>query len=371
MRLHRALPLLLALPLGAEAPTLSWHGSLWASGTASSRETPSGTPFLRPLETGGFSLDGATLSAGADLGQGWSAKATLLGGRAAEALNLASGESGSLALMEAQLVWTGGKERITVGRMNTFLGMEYLDGAQDLTATRGLLFAFADPFGQVGLAWHHTFTPSWSADLFLFNGEDRLKDNNRGKTVGMAVTYNHGGAADRTVSVHAYRGPEQDGRGAAALPGAEGRSRERLAMMGMWVWGPATLQWEASFAREELAGGTLAGAAGPRTARWGGAGAILRYALSPKVGLFARLERFKDATGIRLAGDPTVAAAWAPRVGADLVASGAALGAERRWGATFARLELRGDRLNRDLPDRDGRLFRNSVSATLALGTSF
>ena len=137
-----------------------------------------------------FALDGVTLGADVDLGQGWSVKATLVGGQLAKNLNLSSGETGNLALSEAQLVWTGDKETLRFGRKNTSLGMESLDGTQDITASRGLLYNFADPYGQVGLSWHHAFTPVWSADLWIFNGEDRIQDNNHSKTWGLGLTYN-------------------------------------------------------------------------------------------------------------------------------------------------------------------------------------
>ena len=55
--------------------------------------------------------------------------------------------------------------------------------------------------------------PGWSTDVWLFNGEDRLQDNNHGKTLGLGLTYNHRGSADNYLSLQAYRGPEQDGTG--------------------------------------------------------------------------------------------------------------------------------------------------------------
>lgn len=364
---------LLAQAAAPAAPALKWRGSLWASANHQDRDTADGSLFLRPMEAGGpsLALDGCTLGADLDLGQGWSLRATLLGGHAAKVLNAASAESGSLALSEAQLVWVGGKDTVRLGRMNTFLGMEFLDGPANLTASRGLLFSFADPFGQVGANWHHAFSPVWSTDLFLFNGEDRVKDNNRGKTTGIALNYNHDGAADRYLSLHAYRGAEQDGFGAARNGGAEGRARTRMALMGQWVWGAATLAWEAGIAREALAPGMVADAPAGATARWDGGGFIFRYAFAGSWGAYLRAERFADDTGLRFAGDPSVAAGIAPRWGADLVATNLTAGLDRKVGTATLRFEARQDRLNRAVPDLDGKPFRQGFSLGCSIAASF
>ena len=291
-----------------------------------------------------------------------------------------TGDTGSVAVVEALLVWTGTRDTLRIGRMITFIGMESLDDALDLTASRGLLFTFADPFGQVGVHWHHAFSPVWSSDAWAFNGEDRLKDNNQGKTVGLGLTWNPGGAADDYLSLHAYRGPEQDGFGAAAGTGAEGRSRERACLMGQGIWGRSTLQGEISLGRERFAAGRLLGATGTEWARWRGYGLILKRELGRGISLVARIERLGDDHGVRLALDPSIreslgldagGIAYAGRAGADLVARSLSLGVEKKHGPVFARLEARQDRLNRDLTGAQGGIFRAGRSATVSLGAAF
>lgn len=380
MRPHLCLLTVLAAPLLAQtaapapaAPALKWRGSFWASAVVQDQDTADGSRFLSPVDAGGKSLsvEGLTLGADLDLGKGWSLRTTLLGGHAAKVLNAASAETGSLALSEAQLVWTGEKDTLRLGRMNTFLGMEFLDGPANLTASRGLLFSFADPFGQVGVNWHHAFSPVWSVDLFLFNGEDRIKDNNHGKTAGLALTYNHGGAADKYMSLHVYRGAEQDGFGANRIPGAEGRARTRFAGMGQWIWGPATLVWEASFAREPLGPGMVVDAPANATATWGGAGFIFRVSLSERWGAYLRAEQFSDDTGLRFAGDPTAVAAFPPTWKADLKATNLTLGLDRKLGPVTVRLEGRRDALNRTVKDAEGSAFKNGISFGVSVAAAF
>ncbi|GLH70392.1 hypothetical protein GETHPA_19250 [Geothrix rubra] len=386
VRCLQSIPLagLLTASLAAQVPvpTLKWHGSLWASAVTQDRETRDGSLVFRPLEAGQsqFSLDGLMLGVDAAFAQGWSAKATLLAGNTGKTIQATTGDTGTIAAVEAMLVWTGERDTFRIGRMITFIGMEYLDGAQNLTASRGLLFTFSDPFGQVGVHWHHAFSPAWSGDLWVFNGEDRLKDNNHGKTVGLGLSWNPGGSAETYLSLHAYRGPEQDGLGEASGTGAEGRPRERVCLMGQGVWGRTTLQGEVSLGRESFAAGSLLGARDTQWARWRGLGLILKRDLGRGISLVARAERLGDDQGVRLSLDSTIRAslgldagglAYAGRTGADLVARSLSLGVEKKHGPAFARVEVRQDRLNRDLQDAQGRTFREGLSATVSLGAAF
>jgi hypothetical protein len=365
----------------AASPTLKWRGSLWASAVTQDRETPDGSLAFRPLEAGQsqFSLDGLMLGVDAAFQHGWSVKATLLAGQTGKAVQVSTGETGTISAVEAMVVWTGERDTFRIGRMITFIGMEFLDGSQNITASRGLLFTYADPFGQVGVNWHHAFSPVWSTDVWAFNGEDRLKDNNHGKTLGLGLTYNHRGSQDDYLSLHAYRGPEQDGLGASANTGAEGRQRERVCLMGQGVWGRTTLQGEISLGQEAFAPGAILGASGPVKAVWRGVGLICKVQIVPEINLFARGERLSDETGVRLALDPTIRESLGLNgggsayglAGAGLVAQSWSLGVEKKHGPAFARLEVRQDSLNRDLRDAQGRTFREGLSGTVSLGASF
>lgn len=363
---------------GIPVPTLKWRGSLWASAVTQDRETPDGSVPFRPLDAGQsqFTLDGLMLGVDATFAKGWSAKATLLAGHTGRTVQTTTGETGSVAAVEAMMVWTGERDTFRVGRMITFIGMEFLDGAQNVTASRGLLFSFVDPFGQVGVNWHHAFSPVWSADLWVFNGEDRLQDNNHGKTVGLGLTYNHRGSQDKFLSLHAYRGAEQDGLGASANLGAEGRKRERVCLMGQWAEGPTTVQVEVSLGRESYAASAILGATAPVTAPFRGYGLIFKRELRPSISCFGRLEWLTDDFGVRLAADPSIRESLglggaAGLAGAGLRARSLTLGVEKKHGPAFARIEVRQDRLNRDLQEAQGTAYREGLSATISLGASF
>ena len=366
-----ALPTLLGLGLSAQTapPALTWRGAVWASAATSNRQTPDGSLFLRPMDApdGSLSLDGLQLGADAPLADGWSLRGTFLAGQDGKVLNTASQQTGSIAYPEALLVWTGARDTLRLGRMNSPIGMESLDHTQDFTASRGLLFSFADPFGQVGVDWHHAFSPAWSADLYVYNGEDQIQDNNQSKSGGLGITCNPGGASDKFVTLMAFTGAEQDGLGPNANTGAEGRRRNRLAMTGQWTWGRATLQWEGEYATEPFPASALAGAQGPGNVKttFSGCGGIARFQCNDRWAVFARAETVSDSSGERFQGDPTLALQTPPAVHADLRANGFALGAERRWHATFSRLEVRTDRVTPTAP------VSSATSLTWSVGSSF
>ncbi len=305
-------------PIGPTILTMKWRGGLWASAAASDRRTEDGSLFLNTVASGEgrIALDGLLLGADVPLLDGWSLKFTILGGRTAQVLNDADGEKGAVSYPEAMLIWAGKSDVFRVGRMWTGMGMEVMDHTQDVAASRGLLFTYVIPFNQVGMAWHHGFTANWSTDLWLFNGEDRVKDNNRGKTLGLGVNYNEGGASDKFISFAAYTGSEQDGFGSAVTPGAEGRKRQRVCATFGWAWASTSLLGEIEAATETFADGAIAGAPpGETKARWSGAGLILKRQLNERWALFLRCEYVKDDKGVRLNYDSTMAAALTPGSG--------------------------------------------------------
>jgi hypothetical protein len=341
-----------------------------------------GSLFLRADDAGEgqLALDGLQLGADVTLQDGWSLKATLLSGQAAKDINVASGDPGSIALPEAMLVWTGTQDTFRFGRMYTAMGMEVVDMTQNATASHGLLFTYAIPFGQVGLDWHHAFCPSWSTDVWIYNGEDKVTDNNKGKTGGLGLTWNAGGAADKTASLMLFSGPEQANN--------EGNKRQRLCFQGQWTWGGSSLQWEFEEAQETFPLADFAwetGMPGTTKARWSGAGLIFKQAFGDNWAGFARAEVLKDPDGVRIS-DPIIASQVGMNLQSGLQATGFALGVERHWHATFTRLEVRQDELNTSVYDHatvnddlqlppvypaGSKSIKSATSVTWSIGTSF
>ncbi len=373
------LPLLAqsAPPAGPAPFSLKWRGSLWGGYAQSDRNLPDGSLFLRSVDKGDgqVSLDGFTLGADVALAEGWALKFTLLTGETARLVNSLNQDSGSLATPEVMLIWTRGGTQVQFGRMWTPMGMEVLDATQNIAASRGLIFTYTIPFAQVGLHVRQALSADWNADLWIYNGEDRIKDNNRGKTYGLGLNYAPGGSSDSFANLMVFRGPEQDSIASAAnptpAPGAEGRMRERVSASGQVTSGALVVQMELEWGKEAFPASALAGSTGPESARWQAVGANAKWTFSPAWAAYGRFEVVKDDRGVRLSLDPTLASAWGNRMDADLKATGLTLGAERRWGSTFLRGELRQDRINQDVADEAGALFRSATSFTLQFGSSF
>lgn len=196
----------------------------------------------------------------------------------------------------------------------------------------------------------------------------------------MGLTYNHRGSVERYLSVHAYRGPEQDGLGSTSNTGAEGRQRERVCAMGQWIWGKSTLQGEVSLGQEAFLTNTILGATTPVVAQWKGYGLIYKIEVANCVSLFARIENLTDDYGVKLSLDPSIreglglnvpGAAFVGLQGAELKAQSYTVGLEKKHGPAFARIEVRQDRLNRDIPDVKGIQFKAGFSGTVSIGASF
>jgi hypothetical protein len=363
--------------LAADAPALAslkWRGSLWGGFAQSDRSLSDGSLFLRSVDHGDgqLSLDGFSLGADLALAEGWSLKFTFLTGESARLINALNQDSGSLAYPEAMVAWTQGGTSAQFGRMWTPMGMEVLDATQDITASRGLLFTYIDPFAQVGLHVRQALSSDWNADVWVFNGEDRVKDNNRGKTLGAGLSWAPGGSTDSFLNFMAFRGPEQDSIGVHALPGAEGRMRQRACLNGQWTHAALVVQGEVEWGQERFPASAIAGAAAETNASWKGVGCIAKWSFSPTWSAYLRAEWITDDHGVRLSLDPTVQTTWGNLLNANLTATDFTVGAERRWGSTFLRGELRQDRLNRDLTEGPGgSSFRAATSATLQVGTSF
>ena len=364
-----------AAPAPPAPGTVKWRGGFWASAAEANEQTADNSLFLRSMDSGNgqLAVDGLQIGADVTLTDGFSLKFTLLGGQDGKVLNLATtpAETGSIAWPEAQLIWTGAADTIKIGRMYTPMGMEVMDDTQDITATRGILFTYAIPLAQVGVDWHHAFTPSWSTDVWVYNGEDKLQDNNQGKTAGLGLTYNYAGAADKFVTLMVFSGPEQTSNGVTPAPANEGNKRNRVSLAGQWTWGNSTLQFEGETASETMP-------AGAPKAQWSGGGLIYKYQFNDYWACFVRAETLKDNTGVRLGQDTTVGALVmadaklsVPVLSPDLTAVSGALGVERKWHATFSRLEVREDSLNTAVLDASGKTFKSAISATWSIGTSF
>lgn len=79
--------------------------------------------------------------------------------------------------------------RLDFGKHVTHLGYEVIEGYDGVNdnATRSLLFGYAIPFTQTGLRAGYSVSDRLSANLYLVNGWDNVRDNNRHKSIGAQI----------------------------------------------------------------------------------------------------------------------------------------------------------------------------------------
>jgi len=86
------------------------------------------------------------------------------------------------------------------------IGAEGLATQANWTYTRGWMGELS-PYYQTGIKFSYAFDDSWSVQLHLLNGWQRIGDNNNGKAIGTQVAWK---AGPSTLTFNTFFGPELD-----------------------------------------------------------------------------------------------------------------------------------------------------------------
>ena len=78
--------------------------------------------------------------------------------------------------------------QVDVGKFVTPAGGEVIETKDNWNYSRGLLFTWAIPYYHFGMRAKYVFNDKYSLTVFLVNGWNNVQDNNKGKTVGAAIT---------------------------------------------------------------------------------------------------------------------------------------------------------------------------------------
>jgi len=242
----------------------------------------------------------------ADGNSGYTAKA--LSGDDATVLNGASGNGAGNVAIEEAYAWykapLGSGLTITAGKFVTFEGIEVIEGNQDYTVSRGLLFGLAEPFTHTGVKADYQFTKVLDLALGVVNGWDVAVDNNTGKTVIGRLGVNLGDPFSGGLSF--IYGPEKAGFAGSLL----NTDDERTSIDGTFstVFNKTfTLAYQVNYGEEDQAStyaeshnGTVA-PAGSTYATWFGFGIQPKVTITDKFWIGGRYEYFEDKDGARLA----------------------------------------------------------------------
>jgi len=139
-------------------------------------------------QSNAFLLNAFQLRADGQVGDnaGYTAKA--LFGHDATVINAATtGTAGTADVaIEEAYAWykapLGSGLTVTAGRFVTLEGIEVIEGNQDYTVSRGLLFGIAEPLTHTGVKANYQFIKQLDLTLGVVNGWDAQTENNTSKT---------------------------------------------------------------------------------------------------------------------------------------------------------------------------------------------
>jgi len=174
--------------------------------------------------------------------------------------------------------------KLRFGKYATYFGAEVIEAKDNPNYSRSLLFNYAIPFTHTGLMAGYSFNDKLSANLHLVNGWDNTSDNNKGKSIGLSISY----APIEQLSMYfnTMFGPEQ----------LHDSSNDRFVFD--WV---ATIKpvknlsfiLNVDYAKEDM---------GPhvKDAEWYGYAAIAKYDFNDTYSISLRGEYFRDDEGVRV-----------------------------------------------------------------------
>jgi hypothetical protein len=173
--------------------------------------------------------------------------------------------------------------RFDFGKMGTFVGAEVLEAKDNPNYSRSFLFNYAEPLTHTGLKMGYAFTDAVNAALFVVNGWDNAKDNNKAKSYGLSIGLTPAEVFSASINV---------------LTGAE-QTDNSSNMRTLWDI-VATIKPTKKMAiilnyddgKEEKA---VAGA----DVKWSGLSGIVKYDLTDKYTVALRGETFDDKDGYR------------------------------------------------------------------------
>ncbi|RPH70179.1 MAG: porin [Myxococcaceae bacterium] len=158
------------------------------------------------------------------------------------------------------------------------IGFEGLASQGNWTYTRGWMGELS-PYYQTGIKLSYAFDDSWSAQLHVLNGWQRIGDNNNGKAIGTQVAWK---AGPSTLTFNTFFGPELD------------NDNGHWRFFGDIVW---VLALNASMQLAVTADAGLQQRPNIDAATWHAAGVYVRHQFSPKWATSVRGEYYRDSDG--------------------------------------------------------------------------
>ncbi len=256
----------------------------------------------RPADAGGDLLDRAGFRARLNFGS----DARVTRARTNYQTGTSNNELDFQELYAEYIVPLGTGLKVQFGKMNTLIGYEVINSAENANFSRSFMFGLGQAFTTTGLRFTYTFNPLVTASFGVVNGWDNIDDNNRGKTIEYLVALTP--HEKFGVSWYGSYGPEQAIRqfGDLASGGAPGdASAKRFAnglIMTMKLTDKDTMVLEPYYVNEANNPSRAVNPNLKANARWNGLAAYLIHDFTDQWSFRFRGEIFEDAGGARTCG---------------------------------------------------------------------
>jgi hypothetical protein len=179
----------------------------------------------------------------------------------------------------------GGGFKLQFGKFASFHGAEVIEARDNFNYSRSFLFNFAVPFTHTGFMAGYTFSKALTANLYVVNGWDNSKDNNKGKTFGAGFVVTP--VEPFTVNFNLMYGPEQKSNNS--------NCRFLFDWIGTFkATKKLTFVVNSDYAHEEndpLNGG--------KNSKWYGVAGYVKYDFLDWFRISVRAEYFNDKNGVR------------------------------------------------------------------------
>jgi hypothetical protein len=175
--------------------------------------------------------------------------------------------------------------KLQFGKFATYHGAEVIEARDNFNYSRSFLFNFAVPFTHTGFMASYTFCKAFAANIYVVNGWDNTKDNNKGKTFGTGFVVTP--IELFTMNFNLMYGPEQK----------DNSSNCRFLFDWIGTFKTAkklTFVVNTDYAHEEndpLNGG--------KNSEWYGVAGYVKYNFADWFSASVRAEYFNDKNGVR------------------------------------------------------------------------
>ncbi len=140
-------------------------------------------------EPNSFNFNMAELYVAMQPDEGFGGVVVLNAGTDASIISAAgSGSRSDFDVQQAFVSYKAGGAHLMFGKLVTLVGAEVIESPENLNFSRSILFGYAIPFTHTGVRLHYDINDMLSTTVGVNNGWDNLKDNNKQKSVEVAIS---------------------------------------------------------------------------------------------------------------------------------------------------------------------------------------